>query len=116
MGRRPSESADPLWVPACGRRNRETSLASTPLEGLPGAAARVPNVLNFSFFFVGALYYNPLFRIWGTFGMGKRSQVVLEEGKWVSGVPPEALLGASGMTFWVSGANFLCFWCGILEF
>ena len=42
--------------------------------------------------------------------------MVLEEEKWVSGVPPEALLGASGSTFWVSGVNFLCFWCGILEF
>ena len=47
VGRRPLESADPSGCPACGRRNRETSLASTPLEGLPGAAARVLNVVNF---------------------------------------------------------------------
>ena len=73
VGRRPLESADPSGAPACGGRNRETSLASTPLEGLPGAAARGDNVLNFLGFLVGALYYNPLFRICGTFGMGKCS-------------------------------------------
>ena len=39
--------------------------------------------------------------------MGKRSQVVLEEEKWVSGVSPDALLGASGRTFWVPGPIFL---------
>ena len=32
--------------------------------------------------------------------------MVLEEGKWLSGVSPEALLGASGRTFWVPGAIF----------
>ena len=47
VGRRPPESADPSGCPACGRRKRETSLASTPLEGLPGAAARGLNVLTF---------------------------------------------------------------------
>ena len=31
----------------------------------------------------------------------------MEEEKWVSGVPPEALLGASGSTFWVPRAIFL---------
>ena len=33
--------------------------------------------------------------------------MVLKEEKWVSGVPPEALLGPSGSTFWVPRAIFL---------
>ena len=106
VGRRPLESADPSGCPACGSRNRETSLASTPLEGLTGSCGQSTQCVNPLVFFVGALYYNPLFRIWATSGIGKRSQVVLEEEKWLSGVSPEALLGASGRTFWVPRAIF----------
>ena len=40
VGRRPLESADPSGCPACGGRNRETSLASTPLEGLTGSCGQ----------------------------------------------------------------------------
>ena len=32
--------------------------------------------------------------------------MVLEEDNWVSGVPPEALLDASGSIFWFPGAIF----------
>ena len=71
VGRRPLESADPSGVPACGRRNRETSLASTSLEGLTGSCGQNTQCDNPLGFFVGALYYNPLFRIWATSGIGK---------------------------------------------
>ena len=42
VGRRPLESADPSGVPACGRRKRDTSLASTALEGRTGACGQSP--------------------------------------------------------------------------
>ena len=38
--------------------------------------------------------------------MGKRSQVVLEEEKWLSRVPPGGLFGSPGRTCWVSGMIF----------